>query len=102
MPPVSRPQSALTPVVARHSLATIDPVLAGQVNDAFTGHVVSSIRETYASAARRWAAFCRDRDVDPYPVDAMWFCAWIIDVTSFISVSSLKMYMAGIQYTQVL
>lgn len=102
MPPVSRPQSALAPVVAGHPLAVIDPVLAAQVNDAFTGHVVSSTRETYASAARRWSAFCRDRDVDPYPVDAMWFCAWIIDVTSSISVSSLKMYMAGIQYTQVL
>lgn len=96
------PGRPLAPVLEGHAIAQLDPSLALMLNDALTGHVVESTRKTYASAAKRWGQFCAERGVAPYPADPIWVCAWIIDVTSSIQVSSLKMYLAGVQYTQVL
>lgn len=98
----SHPARNLAPVLEQHAIANRDPVLAFLLDEALTGHVVASTRSTYASATKRWVRFCEERSVQPFPADPVWICAWVIDVTSSIKVSSLRMYLAGVKYTQIL
>lgn len=94
--------SPLVPVVARHAIASVDPVGARALSRALADHVVSTTREGYSSAAKKYLRFCSDRNVEPYPAESLWVAAYIIDVVSSIKVQSLKVYLAAIQYTQVL
>ena len=94
--------SSLVPVVARHAIASVDPVGARALSRALADHVVSTTREGYSSAAKKYLRFCSDRNVEPYPAESLWVAAYIIDVVSSINVHSLKVYLAAIQYTQVL
>jgi hypothetical protein len=93
---------ALVPVVARHAIAREDPVGARALNEALTHHVVSTAREGYSSAAKKCLRFCSDRCIEPYPAEDLWVAAYIIDVVSSIKISSPKVYLAAMQYTQVL
>ena len=92
----------LVPIVARHAISSLDPVGARALSGALTDHVVSSTREGYSSAAKKYLQFCSDRGIEPYPADGLWVAAYIVDVVTSIKVSSLKVYLAAIQYTQVL
>jgi len=88
--------------VARHAIARIDPFGAAAISEALTDHVVSTTREGYCSAVKKYLQFCEDREIVAFPADELWVAYYILDVVSSIKVSSLKVYLAAIQYCQVL
>ena len=88
--------------VAGHILTTADPVLAALVSNALQSSVVPTTYNTYNSATRQYIKFCTDRCLPPFPVDRIILCAWILYMAMSIKVSSLKMYLAGVRFTQEL
>ena len=95
-------QGALVPVVARHDIASRDPIGAQLLSEALAGHVTGRTRRGYESAVKKYIDFCAIRDIVPFPVDELWLAMYILDVATSIKVSSLKVYLSAIQYVQVL
>lgn len=93
---------ALARVVAVHGMTEEDPVLAQAVSTALVESVALSTRRSYNTGAKSWMRFCMLRDLQPWPVDRMWFCGWMVEMASSIKVQSLKVYMAGVRYHQQL
>lgn len=87
-------------VIAQHDMATDDPVLAEMVNTALVNSVVVTTQSSYRTAAGTWLKFCLLRGVEPWPVDRVWLCGWLVEKASSVKVQSLKVYMAGIRYYQ--
>ena len=92
----------LAGVVAGHAMATTDPVTAAAVSGALFDSVVQTTQSSYATGERRWMKFCLLRGLQPYPVDRLWFCGWLLRLASSVLPSSMKMYMAGVRYHQQL
>ena len=62
---------------------------------------MSTTRDGYCSV-KKYVRFGDDRGLELFPADELWVTAYIIDVVSSIKISSLKVYLAAIQFTQVL
>ena len=91
---------SLAAVVAGHAIATIDPVGARALSQALVHHVVCT--RTYNSAVKRYVKYMTSRGQPAFPATSEWLAAYIVHAVSSISVSSLKVYLAAIQYHQVL
>jgi hypothetical protein len=90
----------LVAVVANHAIARIDPVGARALSQALVHHVVCT--KTYGSAVKRYIKYMASRGQPAFPATSEWLAAYIVHAVSSISVSSLKVYLAAIQYHQVL
>ena len=88
--------------MARHDIASRDPIGARLLSEALAGHVTGRTRRGYESAVKKYIDFCAIRDTIPFPVDELWLAMYILDVATSIKVSSLKVYLSAIQYVQVL
>ena len=101
MPRRRRDGSAVRPgVIASHPIVSVDPVLADLVGEGLIRSVLPSTRSSYETGAVSWINFCDARGLVPWPVDAVWFVAWMRRQAMLVSVPSLRMYMAGIRYFQ--
>ena len=69
---------------------------------ALVDHILESTRSSYSTAATQYIQFCEIRAVDPWPVDPIWFCAWLLLISKSVLHTSLKMYMAGVRSAQEL
>lgn len=74
--------------------------MASRLSGASRDHLASTTQEGYSSALKRYTGFCSDRQISPFPVDPVWLAAWILHVTSSISVPSLKVYLASVKDAQ--
>jgi hypothetical protein len=63
-------------------------------------YIDAGTRKSYASGAKSFITFCDVEGIPPFPVDPVWLCAWILTVTTYVSVPSLKVYLAGIRFEQ--
>lgn len=77
------------------------PAVAAHVAKAMVGHVVQQTAKSYASVTRNYEAFCCDFDVEPYPVDELWLCAWLLRLSSSVKHTSMRVYLAGVQFEHV-
>ena len=103
MPRAKRVRSGDVPgVLRRHAIMSIDPAAAAQLASAFTGHILPKTSSTYQTSSDMYVEFCEVRKVPPWPVDAIWFCAWIQKKARSIRHTSLKMYMAGVRHASEL
>ena len=94
MPRHVRPRYA---AIASHAISNIDPVLAAATVDFLGHHIVPPTQSTYDSATRQYLRFCSVRGISPWPPDAVWIVAWIVDTTMRVSVGSMKVYLAGVR-----
>lgn len=84
-----------------HDIWDVAPCLAKLVEVSLTEHITEGTRKGFESAIRSYARFLSDfGGPSPFPVDAIWLCAWIIYVCMDISVASVKVYLQGIKYGQ--
>lgn len=77
------------------------PAFALVVSDVITDYIVSTTKSSYESAASQYVAFAEAYGFEPYPVDAVWLAAWIVFMCTSVKVSSMKVYLAAVQYQQV-
>lgn len=54
----------------------------------------------YNSCTSRYIAFCKIRQLQPWPVDPIVLCGWIHRLMCTISSNSLRSYLAAVKYTQ--
>ena len=88
--------------VRNHEMSRLAPVLAHAVGDAVTKHVVQGTRGNYNSATNNYLNFCTlYRVPSPFPVDELWFCAWLVRIATTVQVPSFRVYTAAIQYSHV-
>ena len=92
--------SGLSEVVRVHPMAVIDPVGARLVDGALKHYVVST--RSYDSAVRNYIRFCAVRSVLPWPVAAMWVYLWMHELKRTVKPSTIKTYLSGLRYSQVL
>jgi hypothetical protein len=87
--------------IGRHPISLIDPVLAERLARDLTSHIAASTQRGYDSATKCYLRFCVVRKVSPFPCDSIWVAAWISNTTLFISVRSMKVYLAGVRSSQI-
>ena len=85
-----------------HPIVNIDPASARGVADAIANSVLPGTRSSYATAIDNYLRFCELRAIQPWPVDVIWFCAWLLMLARNIKHTSLKSYAAGLRYGQLL
>jgi hypothetical protein len=88
----------LSSLVAGHPIAVRNPRLARKLDFALSNHVASSTKRSYASGANSYMSFCTMEGVAPFPVDALWLCAWLIYAAMYVTVPSLLTYLAAVRY----
>ena len=81
---------------------TKDPASAAALTIAFTEHILPKTASSYQTGIDSYVFFCAVRDVQPWPVDVIWFCAWLLKLARAIKHTSLKMYMAGVRHASEL
>ena len=84
-----------------HPLLASDPFLARLITYGAENAVVPSTKGTYATAIKQYLRFCSDRRLAPWPVDEVQIAGFIHVLCLSISTSSLKSYLAGVQYGHV-
>lgn len=82
-------------------MARACPAVAARVAEAMVGHIVPSVARSYASVVRNYEGFCDDYAVDPYPVDELWLCAWLLRLSTSVRHTSMRMYLAGVHFAHV-
>ena len=100
-PPTAR-NVASTAAVAGSALMLRDPALANRVDFGIRNHYVVGTASSYATGARDYVRFCRNRGLQPWPVDQITFCGWLHASACRIKISSLSMYMGGVRDTSIL
>jgi hypothetical protein len=56
----------------------------------------------YNSATRSYVTFCSDRGLVPWPTDGLLLSAWLYRIASCVKFTSMKMYLSGVRYSQIL
>ena len=83
--------------LAQHPLLAVDPSLAHHVSAFVDSHIQPSTQAGYDSATRSWLHFCSLRKISPFPPDPVWVVAWIVQSLCYISVRSMKVYLAALR-----
>ena len=96
---MSRP---LLPVVASHSLATLDPGLALDLSDLLFSCVSRGCRKTYECGFRDLESFCARRGLCAMPVDAVTLSAWMMEKAKSCKVRSVIKYASGVRSAHIL
>ena len=79
------------------------PVMAERLALALQSSVTQGVQASYATAAGQFKEWCAVRGKHTiFPVDRYWLAGWILYKAMFISVDSLKMYLAGVRFFQEL
>lgn len=87
--------------LAGHGIWAAAPDVAKILEVALSEHITEGTRKGYESAVKTYSQFLADfGGPPPFPVDAVWLCAWIVYVCMDISVASVKVYLQGIKYGQ--
>lgn len=76
--------------------------MASLLATALTDHVVPTTQRAYRSAAADYERFCRARGLSPWPADGVRVAAWVVRLASYVRYPSLRVYLAALQYTQLL
>ena len=85
-----------------HPILIIDPAAARGVAEAMENSVLPGTQSSYATAIDNYLEFCRLRAIQPWPVDVIWFCAWLLMLARRIKHTSMKSYAAGVRYGQLM
>jgi hypothetical protein len=78
-----------------------DPVLAGELADVLENYLVKSTRDNYNSVSSSFERFCSIRGMEPYPVDQIKLCGWILRLMTSVKPTSLKSYLAGVRFVHI-
>jgi hypothetical protein len=81
---------------------TMDPASANLLGMVLREHILPKTSSSYMTGINSFLNFCRERGVSPWPVDPIWFAAWMLKLGRSIAHTSLKMYMAGVRHGQEL
>jgi hypothetical protein len=82
-------------------LAAADPAIFAELVHAHTSYVVPSTQYNYGRLAEQYAAFCRARGLQPWPVDQFKLGGWVIRLMTRVKPSSLKVYLAAVRYVHI-
>ena len=103
MPRAKRVRQTAPPgVLRRHAIMTKDPASALMLGVVLRGHILPKTVSSYQTGIDGFLEFCEERDVSPWPVDPIWFAAWVLQLGRCIAHTSIKMYMAGVRHGQEL
>jgi hypothetical protein len=80
----------------------VDPFTASLVATGFTSHMERGTASSYATGVRKYVSFCQIRDLDPWPVDEIVFCAWIHVLCRSVLTTSMGSYLAGVRDYHIL
>ena len=86
--------------MAAHPISAADPALTSLLGHVLTDYLAN--RKGYESAARSYLSFCADRKLSPFPTDGVKLAAWLVRIASHVKFSSMKVYLAAVQYAQCL
>ena len=73
-----------------HPILIIDPAAARGVAEAMENSVLPGTQSSYATAIDNYLDFCQLRAIQPWPVDVIWFCAWLLMLARRIKHTSMK------------
>ena len=82
-------------------LAVADPAVFAELVHAHTSYVVPYTQYNYGRLAEQYAAFCRARGLQPWPVDQFKLGGWVIRLMTRVKPSSLKVYLAAVRYVHI-
>ena len=69
--------------------------------DVLHSSIVSTTEKSYSSVVRKYVLFCELHNLEPWPVDAIQLCAWIIRLLTTVKPTSLGTYLAGVRYVHI-
>ena len=78
-----------------------DPALGSYLIQAATESNTEGTRHAYKSATKSYIHFCAVRNLAPWPVDSVKIAGWILRIMTTVSTSSLKVYLAAVQYDSI-
>ena len=82
-----------------HDISRLSPFYHRALTTAMVGSVNDSTRSSYQTAKNQFVEFCSARgNKAPFPVDRVWLAAWILYKVNYVTVPSLKMYLAGVRW----
>lgn len=102
VPRASRKHTRRYTPLETHPLSRRDPALAHRLRKALVDeHAVHGTLRSYDTITAKYVEFCTLRDIPPWPVDGIKLGGWIIRLMSSVQPSSLRMYLAAVQFSSV-
>ena len=93
---------APTSAVARSALMRVDPTLALQVDLGIRTHCRPKTLSSYGTGARSYLKFCRNRHLEPWPVEAVTYCGWLHTLLTHVQIQSVGTYTSGVRDASIL
>ena len=87
--------------LSSHPLSSSDLILSVVTDRALSACIAPRTRACYDSAVKGYLTFVSDRDLCPFPVDALTLASWCVYTCTTVAVRSLKVYLSSVRSAHI-